>query len=99
MIQRMKNYLHISVDGVDLETASGIEFYLRQSNCFMQYTPEVISPTEMIVEIPYEDAMKLGAGSCRLQFALTDDTGTPVASDVQTIPVDVLLKEAGYAPI
>lgn len=99
MRQRMKNYLHIAVGGVDLTTASNIEFYLRQGGLFFQYTPEVVSAEEMLVEIPFEDAMRLGSGDCRVQFAFTDENGTPFATNVKTVPVGVLLKEAGYAPI
>lgn len=99
MRQRMKNSLHISVKGVDLLTASKIEFYLRQGSFFRQYTPSVISSEEMLVQIPFEDAMKLAGGECRVQFALTDGNGNPVATDPKTVPVDVLLKEAGYASV
>lgn len=99
MRQRMKNYLHIAVGGVDLTTASNIEFYIKQGGLFLQYTPEVVSSGEMLVEIPYDDAMKLASGEVRVQFALTDENGTPRATDPKAIPVDVLLKEAGYAPI
>lgn len=99
MRQRMENSLLIKVDGIDLTTASNIEFYIRQAGSFFQYTPEVISPEEMLVAIPYEDAMKLTTGECRLQFALTDANGTPLATEVKTVSVGTLLKEAGYAPI
>ena len=99
MRQRMKNYLRITVEGVDLTTSSNIEFYIKQGGLFLQYTPEVISSEEMLVAIPYEDAMSLSSTDCRVQFALTDANGTPLATNVKTVPVGILLKEAGYAPI
>ncbi len=99
MRQRMKNYLSIAVNGVDLTTVSNIEFYLRQSSLFFQYTPKIVSAEEMLVEIPYEDAMKLASGECRIQFAYTDIGGTPLATDVKNVSVGTLLKEAGYAPV
>lgn len=99
MRQRMKNYLSIAVNGVDLTTVSNIEFYLRQASLFFQYTPKVVSAEEMLVEIPYEDAMKLTSGECRIQFAYTDISGTPLATDVKNVSVGTLLKEAGYASV
>ena len=99
MRQRMENSLLIKVDGIDLTTVRNIEFYIRQGGLFLQYTPEVISLEEMVVLIPYEDAMKLTTGECRLQFAYTDANGTPLATDVKTVSVGTLLKEAGYASI
>ncbi len=99
MRQRMKNYLEVKVTGVDLTTSRNIEFYLRQGGLFRQYTPEVVSSELMLVEIPYDDAMKLASADCRVQFALTDANGTPLASNVKAVPVGVLLKEAGYATI
>ena len=99
MRQRMKNYLEVAVKGVDLTTSSNIEFYLCQDEFFRQYTPEVAASDKMVVEIPCADAMKLASGAVLVQFALTDKNGTPHAPDPKAIPVDVLLKEAGYAAI
>lgn len=97
MREKMENRLHIEVSGVDLRTLEDLEFYVRQGTCFWQYAPTVISETEMVVIIPFEDAMKLRPGSVLLQFAYTQ-AGTPDATDPQSITVGELLKKMGYAP-
>lgn len=99
MRKRIKNSLQITCEGVDLTTVSNIEFYLRQDRLFFQYSPEVISPSEMLVEVPFEDAMKLISGQVQMQFAFTDAEGNPQATEIETAAVGDLLKEAGYAPI
>ena len=99
MRKRIRNALHITCDDVDMTTVSDIEFYVRQIRFFRQYTPEVLSPREMLVEIPFEDAMELESGNVRLQFAFTDADGNPRATEIETWPTCDLLKEAGYDPI
>lgn len=99
MRERIRNELHIEVDGVDLTTVRNIEFYVRQGKCFFRtYKATVISPTEMTVSIPFEDAMQLTSSMATLQFAYVDANGTPRASEPAAEPVRVLLKEAGYNP-
>ena len=99
MRTRIKNALHITCEDVDLTAVSKIEFYVKQSGFFRQYSPEVVSPNEMLVEIPFEDAMKLRPNQVKLQFAFTDENGTPQATDIVSYEVADLLKEAGYDPI
>lgn len=53
----------------------------------------------MLVIVPYEDAMRLRKGDVNLQFAFVNEHGDPDASNVNTVPVEQLLKEAGYDPI
>jgi hypothetical protein len=96
MKKRIQNSLHITCEDVNLTSVSNIEFYLRQSRFFRQYTPEVISEHEMVVVIPFEDAMKLMAAAVQLQFAFTDADGNPRATEIESVPVGDLLKEAGY---
>lgn len=97
---RIKNTLEIPVKGVDLTTLSDIEFYVKQPGFFRQYTPEVVSSGTMLLEIPYEDAMKIRPKEpVKLQFAFTDANGIPDASDVLSYESSDLLKEAGYDPI
>lgn len=98
MRTRIKNALLITCEDVDLTTVSDIEFYIRQLGLFLQYTPVVVSANELLVEIPFEDAMRLRKGEVRLQFAFTDASGTPRATDVVNHEVADLLKEAGYDP-
>lgn len=96
---RIKNTLRIPCEGVDLTTVSDIEFYIRQLGLFLQYTPVVVSANELLVEIPFEDAMRLRKGEVRLQFAFTDANGIPDASEIATDEAEELLKEAGYGQL
>ena len=97
MREKIKNYLHIEVTGLDLTEVTDLEFYVRQGAQFWQYKPTVVSGTEMTVSIPFEDAMLLRKGFAQLQFAFKRN-GVPDASEIDTVPVGVLLKEAGYNP-
>ena len=36
MRERIRNELHIEVEGVDLTTVRNIEFYVRQGKCFFR---------------------------------------------------------------
>ena len=99
MREKIKNTMKVTCEGVDLTTLSNIEFYVRQGNFFACYIPHVVSASEMVVEIPFEDAKKLKPDEAKLQFAFTDENGTPDASDVVAVEVDDLLKEVGYDPI
>lgn len=96
MREKIENRLKITCDGIDLTTLTNVEFYVKQGCFFGCYTPEVLSASEMVVVIPYEDAKKLRAGSVRLQFAFVDKNGNPNASDVVEKNVGELLKEVGY---
>ena len=99
MRDKIQNTLKISCSGIDLTAVSNIEFYVRQKGFFGCYVPAVISPSEMAVIIPLQDAMKLEPGKASLQFAYKDENGTPRASGIVTRTVGELLKEAGYDPI
>ena len=99
MREKIKNQLKITCTDVDLTTVSDIEFYVKQLKFFGDYTPVVLSPTEMVVTIPFEDAKKLKKGEVELQFCFTDADGTPRASNLLTHGVGELLKESGYDPI
>jgi hypothetical protein len=100
MRQKIKNTLHIDVEGADLTGATKPELYLRQgiSGFFRSYTPEILSATEVLAEIPFDDAMQLRGGRVALQLAWTDANGNPMASDAAEVDVGILLKEAGYDP-
>jgi hypothetical protein len=99
MREKIQNRLKISVNGIDLTKLRNIEFYVRQTGFFGCYAPEVSSPTEMLVIVPYNDAMRLRKGNVDLQFAFVNEYGDPEASGVVTVPVEQLLKEAGYDPL
>jgi hypothetical protein len=99
MDRRIRNTLSITCDDLDLTTISNIEFYVRQAGLFFQYEPEVKSANEMVVVVPFADAMKLRLGDVQLQFAYTDSEGIPGKSEIREMPVGELLKESGYDPI
>ncbi len=99
MREKIRNCLKIKCDDIDLTTLTNIEFYVRQMKFFATYAPTVLSQNEMLVVIPFEDAMQLNRGEVRLQFAFTNEDGTPDASEIVVKQVDDLLKEVGYDPI
>ena len=98
MRQRIENYLSVTVEGVDLTTVQDQVFWVKQSNVFLEYVPEVADSGTMLVHIPKEDAVKLREGTVDVQFAFTTQDGRALASDVAKVSVERLLKEAGYGP-
>lgn len=94
----MDNYLEIVCEDVDFSEVSNIEFYIRQGGFFRQYSPFGLTEHSIVIKIPYEDAMELEPSYVRLQFAYTDKDGVPRASEITSVSVGVLLKEAGYDP-
>lgn len=98
MRQRIENYLSVAVEGVDLTTVTDPVFWVKQADVFLEYVPEIADSGNMLVRIPREDAMKLWPSDVDVQFAFTNQDGRPLASDVVKIPVEKLLKEAGYGP-
>ncbi len=97
MRRRIRNIIQVEVEGVSLEGATDLEFYVRQGHGLCRcYTPTIIDDTHIAVDIPYEDAMKFTNTTAHIQLAFTNMTGYPVATDIVTIPVGELLKEEGY---
>lgn len=99
MRKKIENRIKITCTNIDLTTVTNIEFYVRQTSFFGQYTPVVLSASEMLVVIPFEDAYKLKDGDAEIQFAFVDVEGNPRATDPKTISVGNLLKERGYDPV
>ena len=97
--EKIANKLRITCNDVDLTALTNIEFYVKQPHFFKSYTPAVISPTEMVVIIPFSDAKALTVGIVELQFAFTNREGNPDASDIVKMRVSDLLNEAGYDPV
>lgn len=98
MIQKMRSNLRIEVSGASLDGATNLEFYIRQwGGIFIQLEPTAVDDTHIDVEIPYDEAMKLSSTQAQLQLAFTDSNGQACATEVLTVPVTELLKEAGYA--
>lgn len=98
MRQRIENYLSVTVEGVDLTTVQDPVFWVKQSNVFLEYVPEVADSGTMLVHILKEDAMKLWNSDVEMQFAFTTQDGRALASDIAKVSVERLLKEAGYGP-
>lgn len=96
MFQKITNALSVEVEGTDLTKATGLEFYVRQGCTFFQYTPVVIDASNMLVQIPKDDAMRLRPGTLELQFAATDENGNPITVEPTEETVKKFLKEAGY---
>lgn len=96
MFQKIANALSVEVEGTDLTKATKLEFYVRQACTFFQYTPTVIDETHMLVQIPYDDAMRLRPDKVHLQLALTDENGNDLAAEIVQVDVKKFLKEAGY---
>ena len=97
MFQKVKNIVHVNVEGVKLTTLKNIEFYVRQGGLFFSYVTSVISDEEIIVEIPKGDADRLKfTEPVRLQFIGTDPSGVPVPVPVVETTVNELLAPEGY---
>ena len=97
MRRGIRNVIQVEVEGVSLEGATNLEFYVRQNRetCRI-YTPKIVDSTHIEVNIPLEDAMELRASVANVQLAFTNSDGYPVATDVATLPIGDLLKEEGY---
>lgn len=97
VIQRIRNNLTITCQDVNFLSASDIEVYVKQEGFFAAYTPTVLDATSMLVSIPLADAKRLSARhTVKIQFALTNTNGDPLASNVIELSVREFLKEAGY---
>ena len=99
MRQRIENQILVTVNGLDLMLVSDIEFYVKQGALFFEYSPDVLSETEMVVTMPLADAMKLTNDMVQLQFAYTDENGKPDAANPVFCSVHELLKEGGYGNV
>lgn len=101
--QRIENNLAVRVKGADLTGATNLEFYVKQGvDLFIQLTPKIVrvseGDTDLLVVVPYEEAMKLRQSECELQLAWTDANGQPCHTPARMMPVEKFLKEAGYDP-
>lgn len=97
MKQKMRNTLCIYIYGIDLTKCSNIKFYMQQdSSEFPEYNGIAYSKNQLIVEIPYDDAMKLSCGTVEAQVCMQDEFGNSRATNVMTIPVEELIAKNGY---
>lgn len=96
MIQKMRNTLCVYIYGIDLTKCSNFQFYLLQNNMQFSYAASAITSNKLIVEIPYEDAMKLVPGCAQAQVCLTDSAGNPRATNLMQLRIEELINKDGY---
>jgi len=96
--QRIANIRRLTVsEDVGLLSASGITVFVTQGSTEFAYAIDTaVSDTEVDVQIPYADAMKLNRGAIKIQIAWTDANGTPRNTKPKTISVDELIYSGGY---
>ena len=96
--QRIANIRRITIsEDVDLLTASKIQVFVTQgSQEFVYDITTPVSDTEIDVQIPYADAMKLNQGAVKVQVAWTDSAGTPKNTKPKSINVAELIYSGGY---
>ena len=96
MIQKMRNTLCVYIYGIDLTKCSNFQFYLLQDNMQFSYVASASTSNKLIVEIPYEDAMKLVPGCAQAQVCLTDGAGNPRATNLMQLRIEELINKDGY---
>ena len=77
MIQKMRNTLCVYIYRIDLTKCSNFQFYLLQDNMQFSYVASASTSNKLIVEVPYEDAMKLVPACAQAQVCLNDGAGNP----------------------
>lgn len=101
MLQKIQSNLLLTVkdsDGgdVDFSKATNILFGIRQRpSLYLEY-PGVLVDGQLLVAIPFEDAMKLAVTTTKVQLFWTSADGRKHATAVSTISVEELIREAGY---
>lgn len=101
MLQKIQSNLLLTVknsDGsdVDFSKATNILFGLRQRpSLYLEY-PGVWVDGQLLVAIPFEDAMKLAVTTTKVQLFWTSADGRKHSTAVSTISVEELIREAGY---
>lgn len=96
MIQKMRNTLCVYIYGIDLTKCSNFQFYLLQNNMQFSYVASASTSNKLIVEIPYEDAMKLVPGCAQAQVCLTDGAGNARATNLMQLRIEELINKDGY---
>lgn len=101
MLQRIESLLSLTVknsDGtlVDFSKASSILFSIRQQHGIYLEFPGLLVEGKLLVKVPYEDAMKLTTSPTKAQLYWTDEYNHKHATTACEIPVDELIREAGY---
>ena len=91
MIQKMRNTLCVYIYGIDLTKCSNFQFYLLQNNMQFSYVASASTSNKLIVEIPYEDAMKLVPGCAQAQVCLNDSAGNPRTTKLMQLRIDSVI--------
>lgn len=105
MIQKIENKLTIHVrerlptgktQDIDFTGATNILLVIKQK--FGQYVelPAVVLDDTVIAILPYSEAMKFSDSPAEMQLLWTDVYGNKRATKIKPVPVDKLLREAGY---
>lgn len=98
MRQKIENKIHIEVEGApDLTKANDLVIWVEQNDKTREYTPSVVSETELLVVVPFNDCCSLNCGlSAKIQLAGIDEDGNAFSSDPVNVSVGELLKKEGY---
>lgn len=105
MIQKIQNRLVLTVknrlptgklEDLDMTGATNIILSIKQK--FGQYIElkAAFAEGRIIATLPYDEAMKLTLSPTEVQLMWVDKGGNPRATKAKPIPVDKLLREAGY---
>lgn len=105
MIQKIQNRLVLTVrsrlptgklEDFDMTGATNIILSIKQK--FGQYIEleAAFIDNKIIATLPYDEAMKLTLSPTEVQLMWVDKDGNPRATKAKPIPVDKLLREAGY---
>lgn len=101
MLQKIQSNLLLTVknsDGSDMDfsKATNILFGIRQQPSLYLEFPGVWVNGQLLVQIPFEDAMKLAVTATKVQLFWTDENGQKHATAASAISVEELIREAGY---
>lgn len=98
MREKIENRLTIEVVGApDLTKCQNLVVWIHNGSKEYAYTPTPLSPTELLVVVPYEHAMQWDSKlNAEVQLAGTDENGEDFASDPTEEDVGRLINEEGY---
>lgn len=96
--QRIANIRRLTIsEDAQLLSASKIQTFVTQGSLeFVYDIPVAVSDTEIDVQIPYADAIRLGRGAIKIQVAWTDSGGTPRCTKPKIISVSEFIYSRGY---
>lgn len=105
MIQKIQNKLVLTVknrlptgkfEEIDMTGATDIILSIKQKfGQYIELTADLVNG-KIMATLPYEEAMKLTPSPTEIQRMWTDKDGNPRATKAKPIPVDKLIREAGY---